>query len=266
MINYYDEGSDGRENAKKATIPTGSVIEKLDEYLAADDYAAAERHLTFWLGEAEEAGDLRGKLTVLNEQIALYRKAERGVESLTAAETALRTVERLGLSGSVTEGTTLVNAATAYRAFGQAEKAKELYEKARAIYEGTLSESDRRLGGLYNNEASTLASLGEYEKAKELYARALSVMEKNEGSEAERAVTYCNLADLYAEEQGLEDGEPSIREALHNAETLLDCEAIPRNGYYASVCEKCAPTFGYYGYFLQERELMRRAAQIREKR
>ena len=46
------------------------------------------------------------------------------------------------------------------------------------------------------------------------------------------------------------------------AEKLFYTEDLPRNGYYAFVCEKCAPVFGYYGYFLTERELKRRAREI----
>ena len=43
---------------------------------------------------------------------------------------------------------------------------------------------------------------------------------------------------------------------------LLDTESLPRNGYYAFVCEKCAPVFGYYGFLQTEQELNRRAREI----
>ena len=42
----------------------------------------------------------------------------------------------------------------------------------------------------------------------------------------------------------------------------INTESLPRDGYYAFVCEKCAPVFGYYGYFLTEQELNRRAREI----
>ena len=35
-------------------IDTDRVTAKLDEYLSKNDYAAAERHLAYWLAEAEE--------------------------------------------------------------------------------------------------------------------------------------------------------------------------------------------------------------------
>ena len=63
-------------------------------------------------------------------------------------------------------------------------------------------------------------------------------------------------------EHGVEQAEEQIREYLTTAERLLNTESLPQNGYYAFICEKCAPTFGYYGFFLTEKELSRRAEEI----
>ena len=57
-------------------------------------------------------------------------------------------------------------------------------------------------------------------------------------------------------EQGLEGAEGKIEEYLTRAEALLRTESLPRNGYYRFVCEKCAPAFGRFGWFMTERELM----------
>ena len=40
---------------------------------------------------------------------------------------------------------------------------------------------------------------------------------------------------------------------------------MPKDGYYAFVCEKCADTFAYYGYFGYSEELMQRAKKIYER-
>ena len=85
-------------------IPTGRVIEKLDEYLNRNDFASAERHLRYWLEEAESVNDGRGRLTVLNEQIGLYRKMEKESEALQAIENALALAEAPDMDGTVTCG------------------------------------------------------------------------------------------------------------------------------------------------------------------
>lgn len=243
-------------------IPTRRVLDKLDEYLNTKDYDAAERHLKYWLTEAEVGSDDRGKLTVLNEQIGLYRKTDKPTEGLQAIEAALALAE--AFSGTITYGTTLVNAATAYKAFGKAASALPLYETARTVYESTLPPTDGRLGGLYNNMALTVMELGDYAKAEMLFQKALAIMAQQENGEIEMAITYCNLADLVSAQLGA-DGEKQIETYLDKAESLLDTPTLPRDGYYAFVCEKCAPTFGYYGYFLTERKLMKQAEAIYER-
>ena len=40
---------------------------------------------------------------------------------------------------------------------------------------------------------------------------------------------------------------------------LLNKKSTVRDDYYRFVCEKCAPTFAYYGYFVYEKELIKRA-------
>ena len=245
-------------------IPTGRVIEKLDEYLGRNDYAAAERHLRYWLGEAEAVGDTRGRLTVRNEQIGLYRKKEKEAEALEAIEDALALAEAPDMDGTVTCGTTLINVGTAYKAFGRAADARPLFEKAKRIYEARLDPSDGRLGGLYNNMALTLMELGDLRGAETLFRAALDVVQRQPHGEAEAAITWLNLADLAAAEADTERAEEKIEACLDRAEALLNTESLPRDGHYAFVCEKCAPVFGYYGYFLAEKELAERAKKIYE--
>lgn len=240
-------------------IPTVRVLQKLDEYLAQKDYDGAEQHLEYWLQDARASRDKRGELTVANEQIGFYRKTGREAQAIAAAEYALGLAQELGLQDSITTGTTLVNAATAYKAFNRAEKALPLYERAKEIYEAHLNPDDSRLGGLYNNMALALMDMSRWESAEELFNKALDVMSKVPGGEAEMAITWCNLADLYTAK-----GEERTKECLQNAFELLGSENITRDGYYAFVCEKCAPTFAGYGYSFCEKELLKRARKIYE--
>ena len=246
------------------SIPTDRIIEKLDMHLSKNDYDAAERHLSYWYGEAEACGDTRGKLTLTNELIGLHRKLGNRENALHYADAVISLVSENGLDNTVSAGTAYVNAATAYKAFGLAEKAMPLFEKARDIYEKELPENDARLGGLYNNMALALVDLKEFSKADVFYKKALSVMEKNDRGGLEMAITYLNMATAAECEHGLEKADDVIAQMVEKAISLLDEEAGATDGYYAFVCEKCATVFGYYGYFMYERKLSERAKRIYE--
>ena len=245
-------------------ISVERILSKLDEHLRRNDYAAAERHLCYWLSEAGAGGDGRTELLVRNELMGLYRKTARKDEALASAEAALAAIRRMGIDEQVGAATTYLNSATVYKAFGMSEQSIPLFERARSIYERELDGNDSRLGGLYNNMALSLVDLSRFSEAYELYSKAIAVMEKAEGGELEVAITYLNIASAKEVELGLLDADEEINLYLDRAQELLDAN-MSDDGYYAFVCEKCASVFGYYGRFLYDAELKERARRIYER-
>ena len=246
-------------------IPQRRVREKLDEYMSRRDYAGAERHLNYWLAEAQQNRDMRGEFFVRGEMMGHYRKTGNQEQAILHANESLDLIERLGFENTLSAGTAYVNAATVYDAFGMPERSIELFEKAKVIYEGNLSKTDGRLGGLYNNMGLAYMGLKRFGEAYEAFLKALDVMGKVEHGALEQAITYLNLANAVELEHGLEKGERKIGQYLDNAAALLNDPSVPRDGYYAFVCEKCAPTFDYYGYFLVADDLNERAKAIYER-
>ena len=169
------------------------------------------------------------------------------------------------MEDTVTAGTTWVNAGTVREAFGDPVGGLAFFEMARVNYEQNLPENDARLGGLYNNMALALTVCGRYDEAESMFCRAIEVMAKQEHGEPEQAITWLNMADAAEAALGAEAAEEKVEEYLDRAEELLNTESLPRNGYYAFVCEKCAPVFGHYGYFATEAELKRRAKEIHDR-
>ena len=243
-------------------IPQQRVLEKLDACMSRRDYAGAERHLLYWLEEARAGGDLRGQLLVRNELVGYYRKTGQRDKAMASADAALALLAELDFSDTLSAGTTYVNAATMLSAFGENDRALALFEKARPIYEGSAHTRPDLLGGLYNNMALACAALGRYDEADALYDRAMEQMARHPGGALEQAVTCLNRADLVAARDGMERGEARIFALLDQAAELLDDPELTRDGYYAFVCEKCAPTFEYYGYFMEAEKLNREAERI----
>ena len=257
-------GKPGEEEMAQP-VPIGRIMDKLREYEDRNDWPAVERHLKYWLAEAEANRDERGQLMLHNELMGYYRKQGKQEDAFSHAEQAVSLVEKLGMEDTVTAGTTWVNAGTVREAFGDAVGGLAFFEQARANYEKNLQGNDSRLGGLYNNMALSLAVCGRYEEAVEMFRRAIAVMEKQEHGEPEQAITWLNMADAAEAALGAEQAEETIEEYLEKAEALLNTPDLPRNGYYAFVCEKCVPVFGHYGWFAAEAELKRRAEEINDR-
>jgi len=243
-------------------IPQQRVLDRMDEYMSRRDYAGAERHLLFWLAEAKQGGDLRGELLVRNELVGHYRKTGERDKAFESADAALALLDRLDFGETISAGTTYVNVATAIGAFGEHERALSLFEKARALYEGSAHTRPQLLGGLYNNMALTCAALGRWDDALSLYDLAMKRMAEAPNGALEQAITCLNMANLVEARDGMEQGEGEIFSLLDRAAELLDTPALPRDGYYAFVCEKCAPTFDYYGWFAEAEKLNGEAARI----
>ena len=246
-------------------VPQRRIIEKLDEYMSHRDYAGAERHLLYWLEEAKLGGDLKGELMIRSELVGHYRKVLNREKAFENADAALELIGRIGYEGSISEATVYVNIATVYNAFSENDRSIALFEKARSIYESIPELRLELLGGLYNNMALTYVALKQFPKAYELYDKAMETMKKVENGELEQAISYLNIANAKEDELGLEEAGEDIESCLDKAYALLDTPSVPRGGYYAFVCEKCAPTFDYYGYFAAAEELKKRAKEIYER-
>ena len=246
-------------------IPQDRVIAKMDELMSRRDYKGCERHLKYWLEEAILGNDKKGELLVRNEMVGHYRKTGEKENAFLSAEAALKLLDELDFEGSVSSGTTYLNIATAYNAFGEFEKAAECFEKAKGIYESSDSVSPFLLAGLYNNMGLNYVSLEKFGDAYALYDKAIELLETIDNGALETAITYLNIADALKIQKGFENAEIEIFDFLDKAFDCFDDERIERNGYYAFVCEKCAAGFSYYGYFYAADELNERAKKIYER-
>ena len=267
-------------------VPQRRIIDKMDEYMSRRDYNGAERHLLYWLEEAKLGGDLQGQLMLRNELVGHYRKTGQKEPAMESVAKALDLLRELDMENTITAGTTYVNIATACGAFGDHERAIRLFEKARAAYESSSQTETQLLGGLYNNMALTCTELGRCEEALALYEKAADLMGRVPDGELEQAITYLNMANTVEVQMGLEAGEQQINALVERAEELLEAkgeellgkgeaaltdgtdlramkqEERARLGYYAFVCEKCAPTFAYYGYFMTAESLTERSEEL----
>ncbi|WP_342759886.1 tetratricopeptide repeat protein [Kineothrix sedimenti] len=186
----------------------------LDNLFQRNEIDKVEPYLLGELEKAKEAEDYPAYIVIGNEMIGFYRSVSQFKKAFDIAEDVLLLLEELQLENSEHFATTLLNAATAYRAAGELGPAYKYYLQVLQIYEGLLPKDDYRFAGLYNNMSILLEQMNENEKAAELSKKALSIVCVLENSEAEQATTLTNLALLYFKMNKPGEASKALEEAL----------------------------------------------------
>ncbi len=236
-------------------IPVPEIIARCDELFNSEQPGPLGDHLRHWLARARELEDEQGELTILSELMGHYRMTGDRERGLEAVRDGFALMKKIGEEGTVSAGTILLNGATALQAFGETEKALNCYAEAFRCYGAHLDPTDARFAGLLNNMAGAYAASGNFKSAEDHYLRALDVL-KSCGNLMDSAVTYVNLAQLYA---SADPADPVIQATLDCAMDCFDSPEAVRDGYYAHTCRKCASAFGAFGRPETEKDLNARA-------
>ena len=260
-------GHDGHEHihgdhAHARRIPMREIIEECDRLFNAEQPFELGEHLRKWRAEAQAIGDREGELGILSELMGHYRMQGDRDRGLAAVRDGFALLGKLGIGGSVSAGTILINGATALQAFGEIDEALDYYKEAFRCYGAHLDPNDWRFAGLLNNMAAAYAAKHDTRYAEAYYRKALDVL-KACGNLMDAAVTHVNLAQMYAAESGPDD--PRITAELDLAVACFDDPAAVHDGYYAHTCRKCASAFGPLGRPEFEAELNRRADDYYER-
>ena len=230
-----------------------------------------------------------------NEQIGYYRSISNYEEALKISKEMLELVKELGLQGSEAHGTTLLNAATAYRAAGMCEKAIAMYRAAEQIFKN-LGIQDERLAGLYNNMSMAFQQKEDYGTAESCLLQALAIVRNLPDHKVEEATTYANLASVCYEKEEFAQGIEYVQRAIERFEECEEkdahyCGALAllaqghyeqgelekaisaytealreilahfgKNESYAMTCENCAIVLSKAG-FTKEAEYLKKEAK-----
>ena len=222
------------------------LIKELDALYAKNDLAAAEILIDEGIEQALGAGDWKSELSLVSEQLGLYRKTMEKDKALKAIADAQRLIGEHAMGRTVSGATVLLNAATTMKCFGNAEGSLPLFEHVLTVYSENLDPKDYRFAGLYNNMALSCEDTGAFEKAEAFFGRALAVLEKLPDTNNDIAVTWCNLAELYYA-RDCEDERVSA--CMENAGDKLLDPALKHDGYFAFTAGKCLPLFDAFGFF-----------------
>ena len=255
----YTGVPDGHPCPRAVDVP--ETVRALDALYAEGREAEAGRFLEGRLAEARLGGDWRAELSLLSELLGHYRRSMDAEKGLRAVEEALALVRGHRMGQTVSGATVLLNAATTLKCFGRAKASLPIFSHVARVYADHLDPADYRFAGLYNNMALSCADAGEPERAERFFRLALRVMEQTEQPGNDSAVTWCNLAELYAKRDSEDE---RIDDCMERAWACLNAPGLPHDAYHAFTLSKCIPAFDYFGYFLYAKKLRERMAMLHE--
>ena len=237
-------------------------IERLDGCFNRNDMKAARECIEYWENEARRLGDDRGLLTVLNEAVGFYRRSQKKNKALRAMEESLSLVEKLGLAQNHTGATIYINAATTLSFFGREEEALRLYDKAAGCYIGNNMTETYEYAALLNNKAGTLNELKRYDEAEESWKAAIEILKKVGFHDGEIAISLVMLAHLTFDRDSA--SYEKVEALLDEAWAYLNSDNQAKDGNYAYVLRKCAPSFEYFQRPIEAQALRDVAREINE--
>ena len=214
-----------------------SFYETLDSYFAKRQIDKVDPFLISSLEQAKAEEDYGAYISICNEMIGFYRSISAFEKAYIAAEDVLLLMEELNMENTEHFATTLLNAATAYRAADDYATALRYYKQALQIYDGILPPQDYRYAGLYNNMSILFEKMNENEEAIVYANMALSIIETLPDSEAETATTMTNLALLYFKAEEAEKAKELLEKALSLFEQSGENTDAHYSGALAGVAE-----------------------------
>ena len=189
--------------------------------------------------DAENAGDEAGLLTVLNETMGFYRSQGRHKENQWIVQRALELALHMGLEGTESWATTLINCATAMRAAKRYDQAEDLYHQALDCANKNFAPNDRRLAALHNNLSMLYSETNRLPQAEIELRQALHIVEAasvNPDADIDVASSNTNLALVLLQESKLKEAHIHATKAL----TIYETGKLTHSAHYASALAGCA--------------------------
>ena len=224
-----------------------------------------QAYLEQGLKDAETEPDPDAVVSILNDMIGYYRSVSKFPEAIATAERAIREMKELGYEGSVPYGTTLLNAATAYRASGDKKTALGLFEEVVPIFREHLPEDDAHLAALYNNISACHEGAGEHTRAHEALQQALNILVRRGDMPMDEATVYTNLALNLFHLNRNEDAMETLQKAFHIFDTHKMGDGSRHDPHYASALAGLASAYYKMGNMTEAVSVYEKAlAHLRE--
>lgn len=198
------------------------IFQQLDLLFTQQKLEEVEGLLLKSIKDFQASNQLFFAILLINELLGFYR--EKGDKKLGEfwCDEVLRLCDEVKLHDNENYGTTLLNVATAHRAFGNFQRSKEYYEKCLTVFQDKIPKNDYRYAGLYNNVSLLYAELEDYPKSIDFLEKSLEILHKLPEMDAQIATAHTSLAQMHLQLNDLAKAEKNISISLELFSKMKD--------------------------------------------
>lgn len=190
------------------------ILEEIDVLYSQQKVDEVAVLLEGKIPQLKEAGDVAAVISLMNELLGIYREKGDSEHGATLCLDLLQEFRSHRLPEDEHYATTLLNIATANRAFGQFDEARKYYKLCQEIYQVKLPEHDYRFASLYNNLSLLYSEMGVFPKALTHLERSLEILSHHQGVDVQVATGNTSLAQISVAMGDLEQAQKYIEIAL----------------------------------------------------
>lgn len=228
-------------------ISVSRFIAALDRCFLTNDLDGADRLIEQWRQDATEAGDDRALLTIDNEGLGLYRRTSNYDKAMRSVQSVKNLIEKTQMDKRSSGATAYVNLATTLKAFGKPNEALEYYRLAENVYINLGLTDSYEYSALLNNRSSAYSELKEYDMAEADLIKAVEILKKHTEYDGQIAVALVNLAHVVYDRS--DQDTDRVEALLDEAWEYLNSKNLVKDGEYAFIISKCAPSLRYFNRF-----------------
>lgn len=198
------------------------IMEQLDMLYSEQKIHEVKALLEGKIAELTANEEIYPTISLRNELLGVYRELGEREQGLSCCANLLDLFETHRLPQDENYGTTLLNVATAQRAFGNFQQSKEYYEKCLAIFKDKIPSNDYRYASLYNNMSLLFSEMDDIPKAISYIEQSLEILEQHDHMEVQQATGNTSLAQMYLNLEDMATAEKHIDIALKLFENVED--------------------------------------------
>lgn len=179
------------------------IMEEIDVLYSQQKVEEVEALLVEKIEVLKQEKEVYPSIALTNELLGIYREKGDSTKGIACCQSLFDLFSLHKLPEDEHFGTTLLNIATAYRAFGRYEESHQYYKQCASIYEKTVDSHDYRYASLYNNMSLLSSEMGNFSESIAYIEKSLDILAHHNGVEVQIATANTSLAQIYMQEKNL---------------------------------------------------------------